>query len=547
MQRLAEEAAEELLLHDAGEGKEMNVAEAMELLLSNRRLFIETLMWIEDKNRMRVPFVLNPIQNDMYETSTGRDIYVKAAQVGASSFFICDFLIDCLTIPGTTAVIISFDEFITGRLLRKAQFFYDALRERIPTISELQHKSTYEKTFKGVNSSFYISSSRSFAMPRGEPIHNLLLDEFAFWPPGAAGETFAATLQRVPLLPNTKVKIVSTPNREDNDFYETYQTAKEGKAIGKSVFKHHFYPWFIHPEYRLSYDNPFVILGDEVPILENLDEDEVKLMRLFSAFGIDSEEANDKLRWRRYKIAELGSLSRSGDTRGIFAQEFPENDVSCFQTAGDMWYDSELVNAMVKNCYPAPLRRFFADIWYEPEEGLRYLVAIDPGVGKTSESVATVWTFAEDEFKHCATLSGFYEDYDMAEKSKELARYYNGAVISNEDSLGISSHLKDYPELYYRVDPVTGRVGKNIGWQTNRATKPYMCNELSRCLQRITSHDIRLISQLRNIRSVGDRPVAVGSDDYHDSAAIAIVTRTAMPIERGFVGMKSGWGEKWGK
>lgn len=518
----------------------------MALLLSDRRMFIETLMSIENKNRQLVPFVLNPIQGDMHDTSTIADVYVKPAQVGGSSYFLCDFLIDCITIPGTVAVVISYDEFITGRLLRKAQTFYDILQEKIPTIPELQHKSTFEKTFKGVNSSFYISSARSFAMPRGEAIHDLLLDEFGFWPPGAAPETFAATLQRVPLLPGTKRRILSTPNGEDNDFYETYMAAKEGKEIGKSVFRAHFYAWFMHPEYFMAPDNPFVLPGDGKPILKSLDEDEIKLLLRFEQMGIFEQESHNKLRWRRYKLAEMASLRRSGETRILFPQEFPEDDVSCFQAAGDMWYDSELVNDMARNCYPAPIHKLFADIWYDVEEEFKYLVAIDPGLGKTSESVATVWLFSEDEFKHCATLSGLYEDYVMAGKSIELAKHYNGAVIANEDSLGISSHLKDYPELYYRTDPVSGKVGRTIGWQTTKSTKPYMCNELSRCLPKITTHDIRIVSQLRNIRDVGGRPTAIGADDYHDSAAIAMVCRDTIPLERGFVGTR-GWPDSWGR
>jgi hypothetical protein len=533
----------------------MNSAEAMKLLLSDRRLFIETLISIEDKNRQIVPFVLNSIQLDMYETSIGRDVYVKPAQIGGSSYIICDFLIDCLTIPGTTAVIISFDEFITGRLLRKAQTFYDILQEKIPSIPELHHKSTYEKTFKGVNSSLYISSSRSFAMPRGEPVHDLLLDEFAFWAPGAAGETFAATLQRVPLLPNTKVRVLSTPNGEDNDFFEIYHAAKEGKEVGKSVFKHHFYTWYQHPEYSLPPDNDFVLPDDGELVLKNIDSDENNLLIRFEQLGFTEEKAHNKLRWRRYKIAEMSSLRRSGETRLLFPQEFPEDDVTCFQSAGDMWYDSELINSMARNCYPAPMRNLFADIWYDREDGLNYLVAIDPGLGKTSESVATVWTFRDGykvdgqdyppEFKHCATLSGLYEDYDMAAKAKELAKYYNNAMIAPEDSLGIVSHLRDYPSLYYRTDPASGLIGKQIGWQTNTKTKIFMCNELLRCLPHITTHDIRFISQLRNIRDVGGRPMAIGSDDYHDSVAIAMVCRSSASYDVGLVGTK-GWGDSWG-
>lgn len=526
----------------------MNNKEAMTLLLQDRPLFIETLVEIEDKNRDLVPYKLNLIQQDMAYSSTGRDIYVKPAQVGASSYFICDFLIDCITQPGTTAVIISYDEFITGRLLRKAQAFYDALKKRIPSIPDLHHKSASEMTFKGMNSSLYIASARSFSLPRGEPIHNLLLDEFGFWVVGAAEGVMTAAIQRVPLLPNTKIRILSTPNGIDNDFYEAYMAAKEGKDIGKSVFKSHFYPWFMHHENTMLYEDSFVLPGDDKPILDNLDPDEEKVMMKIMTMFPDMEEVevHSKLRWRRYKNAEMSSLRRSGETRLLFGQEHPEDDVSCFQSAGDMWYDPELIIEKTKDCYPAPAHKLFADIWEAPQDGLKYLVSVDPGLGKQSESVAQAWTFNLDFFRHVATMSGLYEDKDMADKSMDFARYYNNAMIANEDSLGITAHLKDYPNLYYRIDPITGKMGKNIGWQTNRSTKPYMCNELQRHLPKIETHDIRFISQLRNIRDVGGRATAVGADDHHDSACIAIVCRESLPIERGLL-HQSGWSDSWGQ
>lgn len=524
----------------------MNLNEAMQLLLSNRRLFIESLVQIESKSRQVVPFILSPIQADMYETSTSRDVYVKPAQVGASSYHICDFLIDCITVPGTTAVLISFDEFITGRLLRKAHAFHRILQERIPSIPELHHRSTFEMTFKRMDSSFYINSARSFAGVRGETIHDLLMDEYGFWQPGDADKVFAAAVPRVPLLPNTKIRILSTANGEDNDFYETYVGAKEGKEIGRSIFKSHFYPWYIHPEYSLAYDNLFVLPGDELHTLPDLSPDEVNLMNRFEHMEVSEEEAHNRIRWRRYKIAEMGSLRRSGETRLLFQQEYPEDDVSCFLTAGDMVYDSDLINEMAKNCYPAPIHKFFADIWYPPEDGLRYLIGIDPGLGKQSESVATVWMFSDDEFKHCATLSGLYELHDMAEKCKDLGRYYNTAVLAPEANLSIVHLLTDYPELYYRTDPNTMRVGKDVGWLTTRSTKPYMIAEIKRHMSKIITHDIRLVSQFRNIRWVGQLALALGTDDYHDSAAIAIVCRTAMPVERGLVGTY-GWSESWGR
>lgn len=525
--------------------------QAIRLLLEDRVLFIRTLLKVEDKWRNVVPLDPSPIQLDMLKSRTGRDVYVKPAQIGATTIFIADFLIDCLTLPGTVSIIISYDEFITSRLLRKAQAIYNNLKNDIPSIPQMEHKGTFEKTFKGMNSSFYINSARSAAFGRGETIHNLLIDEYAFWPQDATEKLWSSAIQRVPLTDRTKVVFLSTPNGEDNDFYEVYMAAKEGKSVKRSVYTAHFYPWYAHPEYALSPDNPFVLAGDDTDILSDLTPEELGLLRVFELNGIDEQSAHNKIRWRRYKRAEMLSANRSGETALLFEQEYPENDVDCFLSTGDSVYDSEMINSLAKQCYPAPTNLNFANIWYSPQDGHKYLLAIDPGEGKISESVATVWEFTEEDFVHCATLSGLYEQQDMAGKCIDLAIYYNHAVIANEDALDMNVHLKSYGNLYYRTDPETGRISRLIGWQTNKSTKPYMVSEVLRNFSKIRSHDIRLVGQFRNIRWAKDkcgknRPVAIGADDYHDSCAIAIVCRTSLPIERGCVGA-AGWSSAWGR
>jgi len=235
--------------------------------------------------------------------------------------------------------------------------------------------------------------------------------------------------------------------------------AKEGNSIGKSVYKAHFYPWWNHPEYSMSSNSQFVLPGDDILTLtsSDLSSDELNLIKSWQQYEFTEQEMLDKLRWRRYKQAEMSSIKRSGETRLLFGQEYPEDDVSCFLSAGDMVYDAELISDMARVCYPAPIHNLFADIWYPPEPNIPYLVCIDPGEGKQSESVATVWKFKFDsdellEATHVATMSGFYAQDDMAEKSIVLARFYNGANIANEDALGFTSHIAKYGNLYYRTD-----------------------------------------------------------------------------------------------
>ncbi len=562
--------------------------QAMTALFSDRVTALSTLLQIENKDRQLVPFLLNPIQEDVVVNSGARDIYVKPAQVGFTSVIVGDFFIDNITINGTVSVIVSYDEFSAKRQILKAKKYHRSLERLIPSIPKLEHKSSEELSWynkeTNFNSTMYIFSARSYVLGRGETIHNLLLDEYAFWPEGTHEEVSASAMKRVPTLVGTKIRVGSTANGEDNPFHEMYMAAKEGTTIGKSVYRPHFYPWFIHPEYVMKKDDPFCMEENVDIDLSNLDTDEQKLVIVMKAMcNYSDEECGDRIRWRRYQRAESASLHRSGKTIVIFEQEYPEDDENCFITSGDQAYSGDIITSKIRECIP-PRRKIpivdkktglaaTLEIWEDVQPGLSYVVGIDPGKGKQSESVASIWHF-EDGFRretkdekgkitgteevppimsHCATLVGFYDEAEMGEYCKQVGHYFNDAVLAPEDNLDLVSHIKDYPDLYWREDVRTGQLVRAIGWQTNVSTKPYMVTEVSRNLEYLDCKDSRFWSQCRNIRRTSQLKsgiYVVGADDHHDAGAIAIVCRSAQPIKRGYSGSSGdsgGWDENWGK
>lgn len=555
----------------------MTQAEALRFILSDRKRRLEMLLEIENKSRQLVSFKLTAIQEDMLDNATGRDVYVKPAQIGATSLWAGDFLLDNITINGTTSVIVSYDEFSAGRLLLKAKKFYQCLQRRIPTIPKLDHKSTTELSFedKKTNfySTFYVFSAKSYVIGRGEPIHNLLLDEFAFYPEETPELIFASAIKRVPLVKNTKIVIQSTPNGEDNQFHEIYLAAKERESIQRVIFKPHFYEWYRHPEFELKEDADFVLPGDNCFPLTGITAEEQTLLTRFSMLGLSERSAHDKLRWRRYSIEEMKSLNRKGENIKSFQQECPEDDISCFVSTGTSAYDTNIIQDRIRLCYPAPQGKNLVnskgvsahlDIWRPPEPGLGYVIGCDPGKAKTSESVAHVWTFKESyidkdnktvnpEFIHCATLAGWYDEAEFGEYCKLLGYFYNEAVLAPEDNLDLVSHVRDYPQLYYRDDLRDGRPTRAIGWQTNVSTKPYMVSELNRALEYLDCKDQRFWEQLKNVHrdaSVKSGITTVGAEDHHMAGGIAVVCRSAMPIQRGYIGNSGdsgGWDDKWGR
>ena len=392
----------------------------IEGMLTNSVARIESLLRITDKHRRVVPFTLNPIQYDMLDSSTGRDIYVKPAQVGGSSGLIADALLDTITKPGTVSVIISYEEFITQRLLRKAQFFYDNLLARIPTLPKMHHSSSYEKTFPEIDSSLYIGSARSYVFGRGEAIHNAILDEYAFWDPSSVERITGPLLDRVPPAPYGKVKILSTPNGENN-FRVLYSNARDGEAIGKSTFRSHFYPWYIHAEYQIPRGG--VCLEPDKGELEYDAEEQA----LVDAYGL----TEDQIRWRRYKIVEVEQLRLDGSSRSLFTQEYPEDDESCFLTSGDMYYDVGRLNELERQCHRPVDIVLGAKIWNLPEKDIKYYAGIDPGLGKVSHSVVQIWHFyfdkdGKEHAVHDATLGG------LVLLSKWLRRWLSYASITTK-------------------------------------------------------------------------------------------------------------------
>jgi hypothetical protein len=507
-------------------------------ILTDRVKRIETLLDIEDKQQNLIPFKLNPIQRRMISDMTGRDVMVKPSQIGASSAIIGDLMLDTITRPGTVSVIVSHEEFITQRLLVKAQTYYDHLKEKIPSIPSMHHKSSNLKTFPDIHSSFYVGSARAYVFGRGETIHNLLCDEYAFWDEDAIERIMAAISQRVPVT--GRIIVLSTPNGEGNSFHEIYMNAKEGAAIGKSVYTPHFYAWYEHDEYMLSKDSPYCLPGDNVENLEYTDEEQL----LITHRGLTP----DQIRWRRRKIVEFESLRRSGTSRVLFQQEYPEDDVSCFLTAGDMAYNAEILNGLAKGCSKPEYMWKGAKIWYPPMPNNRYVISTDVGVAKHSETVITVWhCYTKDGkewFKHCASLSGLIMPGPAAELALDLGLYYNKGLITwDAASQGIAFGdvvYSKYGNIYYREDLQSGARGRVPGWLTSPRTKLYMYDQLCRALPNMITHDINLVSQMKNMRVINEKLVSVGLDDFHDSAGIAICCRGSVPVTVGFAGT-SGW------
>jgi hypothetical protein len=220
------------------------------------RYFAENLIEIEDRNQKRLYFKLNPAQELLNGNITGRDIVIKAGQLGITTYFLARYFKDVITQIGTTAVVIAHAEHITSRLLDRMRKMYNYMPDqyavRFPDghvemmmKPALKHDSAHEMSFPSINGVFYIGTARAHVFGRGEPIHRFLGSEVAFWPD--ADEILAPALQRVPL--RGEVVLESTPNGEGGQFYKRVQEALA--KDGNSIWNLHLLYWWLEPEYRI--------------------------------------------------------------------------------------------------------------------------------------------------------------------------------------------------------------------------------------------------------------------------------------------------------
>lgn len=265
--------------------------------LSNPVEFSRLFLKVLNKDKVLVPFKWNKAQRHFHEHRTGKDLILKARQLGFSTLLQGEMFRKTVTSTQTT-ITLAHDAETTQKLRRMADRFYEHCK--FGAIQPLRkYANATLATYPEFDSTSTIATAGNVETGRGDTYTELHGSEVAFWKD--AERIVAGAMQGG----NPRVALESTPNGAQGFFYEKCMEA----LSGNSVWTLHFYPWWWDDEYRLP--------GDIVPT-----DEERELMQ---RHGLDAQQIN----WRREKIKELGRL---------FVQEYPEDVVSCFLTSGNSYF-----------------------------------------------------------------------------------------------------------------------------------------------------------------------------------------------------------------
>lgn len=302
-------------------------------IINNPTKFASLFLKIQDKQKQLKPFVWNKAQAHFHANRTGRDLILKARQLGFSTYMQGEMY--RRTVTGTrTTMTLSHDADTTAKLRMMADRFWEHCRfGNIQPLRKYANASL--TTYPEFDSSASIATAGNVETGRGGTYSDFHGSEVAFWKD--AERIVAGAMQGG----NPDVVLESTPNGAQGYFYELCMEALRGD----SIWRLHFYPWWWDAEYRLD--------GDPI----TLTDEEAELSR---KHGLDQAQ----IRWRRLKQRELKSL---------FLQEYPEDAISCFLTSGNSYFGN------LAGVFTAPM-----DAQYDPSH--EYVAGLD--FGQTNDFTA---------------------------------------------------------------------------------------------------------------------------------------------------------------
>lgn len=265
-------------------------------------------MKIRDNEGTIRPLVLNASQRIAHEklerqladTGKVRALILKGRQQGMSTYVAARYYRNTTLNRGRRTFILTHLSDSTNALFAMVSRYHE---NNLPYFRpDTSTDNAKELAFKGIDSSYVVSTAGSKAVGRGETVQYFHGSEVAFWP--NAADHFSGVIQAIPNKPGTEIILESTANGIGNKFHEMWQEAERGESQYIAIF----IPWFEHDEYRIDPPEGIEFL-----------EDELEYQR---AYGLDDAQ----LYWRRMKVVELGA--------SLFKQEYPANPSEAFQNTG---------------------------------------------------------------------------------------------------------------------------------------------------------------------------------------------------------------------
>jgi hypothetical protein len=341
--------------------------EPEEALVASFKLFAEHCLKIRPKEVGVgiVPFTLNPAQEELHrqlndmrrETGRVRALVLKGRQMGVSTYVGARLYHQTITRPGVRTFILTQEQDATDALFEMTRRYH----ENNPIQPETGAASAKELTFPQLDSGYKVGTAGSKSVGRGQTIQQFHGSEVAFWP--NAEMHVGGILEAVPSSDGTEIIFESTANGPAGIFYQMCRKAMNGEGDFRLIFL----PWWLFPGYSAK-----------PPANWEPNEEFDKYMR---TNGLSREQIYWAFKKNEEKAIPLGL--DPGKICWLFRQEYPQNAVEAFQTAGDASFIApEWVFEARQSGKKSDARRQFAG-----ERMIPLVLGVDPAQGGGDHTV----------------------------------------------------------------------------------------------------------------------------------------------------------------
>lgn len=466
---------------------------------------LNNLYYVVNKQGQRVKFTQNSVQRKLNQYKEKRKRILKARQMGISTNELLRQLDYVLFNKNKTACILAHEQDGLEKLFRIVKRAYFYMPDSLKPAVDRGGGSKYELYFPSINSRIYCDLES-----RGDTIHWLHVSEKAF---SKDKSRVLATIEAVPI--DGVVTEETTPNGM-NHFYDDWMQEDTN-------YKNIFLPWFLHDEYSID--------SHELSSKDLTNEERELIERTKRMFHV--ELTLGQIAFRRFKQREL---------KGMFKQEYPEDDATCFLTSGGNPFQLDIIKPMYDNA-PKPLRVVNGiRIYKEREPNQLYVVAGDPAEGVDGDNSAA-HVFKVSTREQVASFHGKLKPSEFADKLVEMASMYESKLSKSatfDPLLGVErnnhghavllklSEILQYTNLFKH-----DKDSDKLGWITDKITRPLMIDAFIEGVENgtIKLNDRDTLSELLTL--INNNGKIEAETGKHDDLFIAACISIQLCIEEG--------------
>lgn len=442
---------------------------------------------------------LNRAQQEYSERGSQKNIVLKARQLGVTTYVAARFFIQTITRPGTVTVQVAHTEDSAQAIFSIVRRFWHHLPARLKRGALRTSRSNVRQlAFVELDSEYRVETADENA-GRGMTIHHLHCSEVSRWPHGGRG-TLASL--RAAVVPDGEIVLESTPNGAVGVFYEEWQKAEE------TGYARLFFPWWYDKNYQEEVKKEKVL---------PFTPEEEELVR-------SHELTEEQIAWRRKTWKTM---------RGLAAQEYAEDPLSCFLASGECVFDLAAIEQAVAHATAATESHDNGRllIWLPPNPRgeWEYIVGVDAAGGGSDGDYACAQVIERTMGLQCAELHGHFPPLELARRVIELAKKYHNALVAverNNHGYGVLAHMNDlnYLNVYEQ--------GGQEGWLTSAVTRPAMIENLAAMVVEKPElfHSPRLLEEMKTFVRHGDGRTEA-AEGAHDDCVMAMAIALAVRRE----------------